>query len=434
MSDSTKPNKAWNVLFERHHILDEVNQKGCYVISANDIKKEHEPRLMSKFDHSINLPKIFRDNGLAILPISRGDYVISKFDVYHTFETNTAPIQYFALPEYLQSINSENITSETIAINAAYASGILRDFLDDDELYSTVSGRMGSGEFSFNINGANNKIFPINVKNSQIEIDSAFEGIRYLSIIEAKRDLSDDFLIRQLYYPFRTWNSRGISKKIKPVFLVYSNGIFSLYEYEFEDEMLYNSLKLVKSRRYSIENTEISIDDIIELLGKITFVEEPAIAFPQADKFERIINLCEILSTQSFTREEVTQKYAFDVRQTNYYTDAAQYLGLVEKVKTGGPYKLTSEGQRILSLSYKKRQLAFCEKILQHKVFFEVLSQSLEQGSVIEKEAIVATMRQNSLYKINSDSTFERRASTIRSWIYWIFSLFQGKYELQLNP
>lgn len=434
MSDLTKTDEAWNILFERLNILDEISHKGIFVISADEIKKEREPRLMAKFDHAINLPQIFRKNELAILPISRGDYVISRFNVYHTFETNKAPIQYFALPEYLQSINSENITSETIAINAAHASGILRDFLDDEELYSTVSGRMGSGEFSFNINGTSNQIFPISVKNSQIEIDSAFEGIKYLSIIEAKRDLSDDFLIRQLYYPFRTWNSRGISKKIKPIFLIYSNGIFSLYEYEFEDEMLYNSLKLVKSKRYSIESTEISIDDLIELLGKTTTIEEPAIAFPQADKFERVINLCEILSTQSFTRDQVTQKYAFDVRQTNYYTDAAQYLGLVEKVKTGGPYKLTNEGLRILSLSYKKRQLAFCEKIIQHKVFFEVLSQSLEQGSVIEKEAIVTIMKKNDLYKINSDSTFERRASTIRSWIYWIFSLFQGKYELQLSP
>lgn len=423
MSDSTKPNKAWSILFGRHHILDEIDQKGYYIISANDIKKEYEPRLMSKFDHSIKLPKIFRDNHLAILPITRGDYIISQFEAYHSFELNANPIQHFSLPDNLQSINDENIPSESIAINAALASGILADFFEDENLYSTVCGRMGSGEFSFNIKGTCGQVLPIHVKNSQIEIDSAYEGVNYLSIIEAKRDLSEDFLIRQLYYPFRTWRSKGITKRIKPIFLVYSNGIFSLYEYKFEDEMLYNSLKLVKSKRYSIENTDITIDDIDGLLKKITITKEPRVAFPQADKFERVINLCEILSTQSYTREQVTREYAFDVRQTNYYTDAAQYLGLVKKEKVGGPYNLTEEGRRILNLPYKKRQLAYCEKILQHKAFGETLKGSLEQGSLLGKDAVVAIMKNSNLYNVESKSTFERRSSTIRGWVNWILSL-----------
>ena len=124
MSDLTQNDIAWNILFERFNILDEISHQGHFVISANDIKKEREPRLMSKFDHSINLPKVFRDNNLAILPISRGDYIISKFDAYHPFESNVTPIHQFSLPDNLQSINDENIPSESIAINAAFASGI----------------------------------------------------------------------------------------------------------------------------------------------------------------------------------------------------------------------------------------------------------------------------------------------------------------------
>jgi hypothetical protein len=41
---------------------------------------------MTKFDHSINLPKIFSDNGLAILPITGGSYIISKIESYKDFE------------------------------------------------------------------------------------------------------------------------------------------------------------------------------------------------------------------------------------------------------------------------------------------------------------------------------------------------------------
>ena len=107
------------------------------------------------------------------------------------------------------------------------------DFLNEETLYPTVSGRMGSGRFNFDIlNSRTGTFFNMQINNSQIEIDAAFEGIASLALIEAKRDLSADFLIRQLYYPYRVWENR-LSKKVKPIFLVYSNGIYRLYEYEF---------------------------------------------------------------------------------------------------------------------------------------------------------------------------------------------------------
>ena len=421
-----KNDKAWNELCAHYNIVERIAECGQFVISAEQIKQvsHQEPRLITKFDHSINLPKIFADNHLSILPVTRGSYVISEFKAYHTFEERNCPIQDFSLPEYLQSINDDDIPSETIAINAAYASGILSDFFEDESLCPTVCGRMRSGNFDFEIKNVNNERVRVGVQNSQIEIDSAYEGLRYLSIIEAKKNLSDDFLIRQLYYPYRTWSGR-INKRIKPIFLVHSNGIFHLYQYDFEDPFLYNSLKLVKYSRYSIENTVICMNDVMNVLNRSVLLEEPEIAFPQADKFERVINLCEILSKRRYTREEVTENYAFDVRQTNYYTDAAQYLGLARKID-GPSYELTSAGKSILAMPYKRRQLAFCEKILQHKVFNETLKRSLAVGCLIDKDLIVSIMRTSNLYKIESDSTFGRRASTVRSWVNWILNLVQG--------
>ena len=82
---------------------------------------------------------------------------------------------------------------------------------------------MGSGDFEFDISTSFGTK-QLSVSNSQIEIDAAYEGINYLSLFEAKRDLSDDFLVRQLYYPFRVWSSR-VTKPVKPVFLIFSNGI-----------------------------------------------------------------------------------------------------------------------------------------------------------------------------------------------------------------
>lgn len=142
MSDSLNQ-AAWEILFKRHKILEKVENNGVCYISAKQIKKEREPRLMAKFDHTINLPKIFADNRLSILPITRGDYAIAHFDAYHTFEPIVSEIHQVTMPPYIQSINSSNIPSEAIALNCAIATGIIADFTGDIDIIPTVSGRMG---------------------------------------------------------------------------------------------------------------------------------------------------------------------------------------------------------------------------------------------------------------------------------------------------
>lgn len=214
----TQNDIAWEELFAKYDILSRIEVNGQFTISASQIKEYREPRLMAKFDHKINLPYIFSDNNLAILPISRGDYVISHFEAYQPFETLDETITRASLPAHIQSLDPNNVPTEAIAINCALTSGMFEDFLGDETLYATVSGRMGSGRFDFGIrNAKSDTISPVQVNNSQIEIDAAFEGIETLALLEAKRDLSADFLVRQLYYPFRAWQSR-VSKKVKPVF------------------------------------------------------------------------------------------------------------------------------------------------------------------------------------------------------------------------
>ena len=420
----SKNDVAWNLLFEKYEILHKIEKNGSFQISAEQIKEYREPRLMAKYDHTINLPKIFKQNKLSILPITRGDYLISHFDAYHKFEPLSSEITAINLPYYIQSLNVNTITSESIALNCAYVSGIMSDFLEDEQLVPTVSGRMSSSSFKFNINNTINRTQEsIFVNNSQIEIDAGYEGLKALALIEAKRDLSKDFLIRQLYYPFRTWSSR-VNKAVKPIFLVYSNGVFHLYEYRFENPNDYNSIVLIRQKNYTIEeDIAITTEEIIQLLATIQPVQEPRIAFPQANSFERVLNLCELLLEHPMTRDEITVNYAFDVRQTNYYTDAARYLGLVEKHRNPNvSFDLTSKGKSILSLGFKQRQLALCEAILSHKVFADSLPLWFEQGEITKSE-IVTLMKQNCLFNVEQESTFVRRASTIKGWLEWIIGL-----------
>ena len=368
MSRCTTNKEAWKILFEKYNILEEINKNGYFEITSKQINDYREARLMTKFDNSSQLPELFKKNNLAILPITRNSYMIAKFDTYAKFEPNNSEIIKVEFPPHIQSLDYNNITSEALAINSAYITKILEDFLEEQELFPTISGKMKSGDFEFKINNIEDKENSINVlvHDSRIEIDGGYEGINSLALIEAKNVISDDFMVRQLYYPYRLWKSK-ISKTIRPIYIVYSNGIFNVYEYKFDDDSDYSSLKLVKAKRYSIEDTEIELKDIENIFNNINkFKEEPEVPFPQADTFSRVINLCELLEDSTKTKNEITQNYAFDQRQTNYYTDAARYLGLFEKSRIDGQitFDLTEKGRKLLKLKYKQRKLEFVKLIL----------------------------------------------------------------------
>ena len=416
---------AWEKLFDKYQILDRVDRDGQFQISASQIKEFREPRLMTKFDHRVNLPAIFRKHNLAILTVTRGDYVISSFSAYQDFEAPEAEVQRISVPAHLQSLMPKFLVSEAIALNCANACGILSDFLEDEALVPTVSGRMSSGGFAFRIDTA---LGPktVSVDHAQIEIDAAYEGLRCLSLFEAKRDLSDDFLIRQLYYPFRVWSGR-VTKPVKTVFLIFSNGVFYLYQYQFEEPGYYNSLRLVKQKNYVIA-TQITRSDIERLLRTVPQVPEPEVSFPQANSMSRIVNLMELLYERPMTRQEITSEYAFDERQTNYYTDAGRYLELIDKGRdeTGGIlFRLSPQGRRMMGLEYRERQLAIAAQILKHRVFHQTLKLHLESGEMPDTQQVVRIMKQSHLYHVEAESTYVRRSSTVTGWINWILGTIE---------
>ena len=424
---SKRPNDiAWAKLFEKYRLLEKIAENGRVSISANKIKEFREPRLMTKFDHRSQLPELFSRNNLSILPTSRGTYEIGSFETFFDFNNEDIDVTPIDFPSFLESLDYKDITSEATAINCAFVSKMLHDFTGEERLYPTVSGRMGSSRFGFSINASGGAI-RVNVDNSQVEIDGGYEGDNSLMLIEAKNYISDDFLIRQLYYPYRLWRDK-VSKPVRPVFLTYSNGIFHLREYEFSDIDSYNSIRLVGHKKYAVQEGAINIEAIQNILDSISIVEEPEVPFPQADSFERVINLCELLKQREFlSKEEITQNYDFDHRQTDYYSNAAKYLGLVESTRRNGQVGcvLSTQGFRAFSLSIVERQLEFVRLILSHRAFNGALRLYFEKSDVPSKEEIVEIMKSSGLHRVSTDSTYERRASTISSWINWILELVE---------
>ena len=259
--------------------------------------------------------------------------------------------------------------------------------------------------------------------------DGGFEGESQFAIIEAKSETIDDFIVRQLYYPYRLWKSKT-DKQVVPIFLKISNDIFTFYRFRFVKEDLYNSLELVSEHRYCISKSDIEISDIRGILAETKIVpDDNRIPFPQADIFLRIIDLLGRLynANESLSKDEITLIYAFNVRQTNYYVSAAIYLGLVtreQKTKQEIKYSLSKHGYFVMSQHPQKRNIELIGCILQHQIFHDCLREWLEKEESLSKEEIMYTMcKGNEKMALGSSETRKRRASTVRGWIEWILML-----------
>ncbi|MDR1350566.1 MAG: hypothetical protein LBJ59_07310 [Zoogloeaceae bacterium] len=417
--------KAWEILFDRHDIAAQVSSNGSFRISANQINSIKEARLMAKFDQSSQLPNIFHKNNLSILPVTRGEYIIGPFLTHEKINYPSVKPEPVEIPKKWQTLDHTNLYSEASTLLFAYNSGIIKDALECSEVAFTVNGRMSSGNFDYEIDNRNdlNTREKITVQNAQIEIDAGYESQDKFYICEAKNIAVEEILIRQLYYPYRLW-SRKISKPVVPVFLVFSNDVFHIFIYEFKDRQIYNSIKLLKYKAYTFADEEILFQEVVSLWEDISLVDKPQTTFPQADSFERILDLVSILAEKNLTRDEVTFKYEFDPRQTNYYISACEYLGLIERCENADgerEYKLSTVAQKIMTEQYKQKHLMLMQKILENPVFHKTFDLTIKSGRIPDRQTICQIMGDCNL-SINP-TTIDRRASTVRSWIDWILRL-----------
>lgn len=417
---------AWEAAFEEYGLLEAVNLNGQVHVSAAQLKKFREPRLMAKIDHSKDLPEIFRDNNLSILPTSNAGYAIGRFKIFQPISSSSSiDASAFPAPRHLETLNFADFSSEPAVLHAAYASSILQDFFGQ-EMILTTSGRMRSGYFSFRVDTFFGEPAEMSVRNAQIEIDAGYESNEALILIEAKNHLAVDYNIRQLYFPLKTWTMRT-SKKIRPAYLMASKGEFEVFEYQFEDIDDMSSIVLRRAKRYVFKQGLVRLNELVEVAKRSQGASpNHSVPFPQANLFERVIDLVTVLIEQPQTSEALTHYYGFDKRQSKYYVDAAVYLGLAEKRKnsTGKAVWIASPlAKGFFRLGTEARDLELAKLILSFDSFAQVFLEYVKSDSKPSTELIVQKLDQSADFEYYSGDTVPRRASTVRAWCEWILGL-----------
>lgn len=431
--EKTKTEIGWESLFDKFNIINEISKNGYFEITAGDIKRisNREPRLMTKFDNTRQLPEIMRLNKLSILPNTRGTYLIGKFKTYKKFEQLEKKPIVKTLPEEIQSIDSKNISSEAVALNAAKASGMIDYVLNksgesSSSSYLTLSGRMGSGDFNYKIGvKGTNDLFDINVENSQVEVDATYEGLDTIGIFEAKTKLPENFITRQLYYPYRVYGNMNMTKKIIPIFFTYVDDIFSFSTYKFKRDDIYSSIEKVDQFDFILdENLDISIDEIKEIARNVHLVKDSGI-FPQANSFSRILDMIDFLKEPK-DKYDLEEEYGFADRQGDYYGNALVYLGYAQKGIRDKKFALTSKGLEIRKMpNGNTRNRQIIKDILSHATFNYAFKLFFENECSFEngyQEKVTKYIVDNER-DIKGNSVAPRRASSVKHWVSWIISV-----------
>ena len=251
MADS----KSWEKIFEDYKIYEHDFDKEPYIINSEQIKNttqvfkktaQKEVRLLCKQDTRESRPDIFKKHGLFLLPKKNGEYYIIKGKGYIDIpDIKSEIIEHKSILDFCLDTSTIG-NSEMQHLDFAYATSVIRTFMNDDSLVLTIRGRKYTPEFSFYVNK-----HLIETKSVQTEVDAGYEGKNQVVLVEAKNSISSNTIIRQIFYPFKQW-SQHTNKDIKCLFFEKRDDLFYIWEFIFEDENNYNSIKLSRSARYKI--------------------------------------------------------------------------------------------------------------------------------------------------------------------------------------
>ena len=241
-----------------NNILEHDFSKSPFELTAQQIKKsvqdftktnEKEVRILCKQDTREQRPQIFQENNLFILPVKNGVYNIVVGEGYVDIPyIEKEPESYSKKLDF--SLDTSVIgNSEMQHLDFAYATSLIRSFVEDPSLVLTIRGRKYTPEFSFHVNKQE-----IQVQGVQTEVDAGYEGRDLVVLIEAKNSAAKNTIIRQMFYPFKQW-SHHTNKEIRTLFFEKETGIpvYSIWQFKFNDEDDYNSIQLEKSGRFVIQ-------------------------------------------------------------------------------------------------------------------------------------------------------------------------------------
>jgi hypothetical protein len=426
---STVNDEAWERYIDAKGIkFDQPN----YRVNAEELKRIslREPRLLAKFDTPGELATPIREAGYTLLPIRNGEYLLIRGSIFVSLPLcEDRGIFQPDLPFPLRT--SSRSEGESQYVDTAFNTGLLQHFLGIDRMYLTIRGRERTKPFQFHLSG-----ITIDTNSVQIEVDGGYEALSDIVLVEAKIGLPKQFNVRQLYYPFRYFADLVPEKRVRTVFMacIPTSTQYYLYEYAFPAPLDPMSAHVPRCGLYRLVSPQSLT--IYSLLNANFQTRNNLV--PQADDLVKVFELLTAVDAGISTSSDVADYFIFDPRQSSYYREAAEYLGLIA-TEPDNTYELTQFGLDVVSRPPTEQPRALAEAVVNSWIFVDLVKKSGASRVVTDAdiEAIIATARKPDGTRRYNDTTTRRRRQTIVAWIKWLademgcFSIEPDGYRLK---
>lgn len=438
-----KSSKAWDVLFEKYHIVREVEQYGYYDIKTNQMMRNGQiiqlwqkkypgesipdNRNILKFDFSADLPNIFKGYKLQIMPIGNNTYRIAPFDMYHALDNKNVPIRSMTSPIKIASLNFDRITTEPNAQTVAETTGMLAYIFHDlnvqnKTVVSTLSGKNNVNNVNFSVKNVVPAQPPIkfNIDTWQSEIDGVYESEQTILIIESKMKFPKDFNVRQLFIPRllieQIMDELDRHKEVYTGYFVKTKALYIFTLYKFTDLKDLNSIEFQKQYKFRLsddpndifsisDNTKKSealksVEEVKNLISRIslnrdypTYSNGDCVSFPQANNLQVALDYLDFLddSTEYKTsndelvnrtsKEAFVDVFKYDKRQCDYYLNWLGYFGLVDRDQNNALF-VTETGHSFKKASLDEQNYELIKVMAQDDSSREALCTLLDQRKV----------------------------------------------------
>ena len=253
--DANAKDRGWRAVFDKYKISGHNFDQAVFPVSAKQIKAacqhfrrtaEKEVRILCTQTTREMRPSVFEEHGIFILPVKNGHYVLVRGEGYVDIPPITGGAKPYSSKLGFPLRAAEVGDSEMQHLDHAYAISMVRDFVGDDSLVPAIRGRKYTPPFEFKVGE-----FNIAAKSVQTEVDIGYEGRDQIVLVEAKNSKTQNTIIRQLYYPFRQWETQT-GKPVRSLFFEKQGGEYHFWEFGFADNNDYNSIRLLNSARYTI--------------------------------------------------------------------------------------------------------------------------------------------------------------------------------------
>lgn len=413
----------WNrVVADCHFDLDGAQ---TFEVTSARVKRitGEEPRLVAKMDTREDLPLALSSKGYFVLPVAATKYALVPGDGYHNLEDLDLTPRLFQ-PKQEVPVTVALHAGESAAIQTALYTGLLERVVGIPQLRQTLHNDRVSLK-GVRVSYGNAWTLPID--GARVEVDAGFENHEEFFVFECKawkHSEISNFNIRQLFYPqlraLQELRELGLSWGIRCFFLNVEPDIqvFRFWEYTFSNPFDLSSIQHERSSAFALKPAPPRA--FSRLLRDLSASEEVDTDYvPQANDASKLLTLIQGVAEGYQRPSEVARRFRFDPRQSSYYAEAAEQLGLLVRDRRQG-YALTEQGRQVAASTTDVATRLVIERIFTLPVFRRIAESAIDAGSpTVYRDQLPQFVRRAAGQRYN-ETTVHRRAQSVAAWLNWI--------------